>query len=666
VGGAVLGLAMVLPWISIPGGALARALLAGRGDPIPGTGAAWRSLPLLSVFLALLLTMATLVAFLSAARHRLQVLFAGLTAGCGLLVFVALIDKLFAQRVSEEHTAVGAGGYLGLVGVVTIVAGASMVIREARAVPSAPRSARSAARVDIQPLDRGPPELGARSWIWAAVGTAAILAAYLATRLSFESRFPYFFDEALYADFANQAAGSQDKLFTVLEIGQGPLLIWLGAVWVQLGFAPLTAVRLVSVTAGLLTVGVIGLLARSLWGAAAGWVAAGLCVALPFFVVHDGIGIYEPLVTLIIASALFLQIAMARRPDPRVAALLGVVLAAGILTKQNSLPALALLPVSLLCFDWSDAGRRRRLTTWIAGVAIVAGIAFAAYLVQRSSSYYPQREAATKNILLWPVRSVTDVLNDPFGVFGQNWATYRPALIGYVTVPLILTTVAGAVLSWRTRPRLTAVLVAWIVVPFAIGMMFQLRPFPRHAMFLVPAALVLSAYALVEAARFARQKLPRRTAAIACAAGLALLLAPALTLDARVLAHPATARYPGLDYWQYVAGWPAGGPWRSATDLVRRRGAGREVVILIPGSYTVLRQSLSSRYVLADASSPLAPRAQFGLFDTAGFPVDPKGFDRQLARLNFTRIARFQRPRGPCSGPREPSCGGSVVVYERR
>jgi len=156
-------------------------------------------------------------------------------------------------------------------------------------------------------------------------------------------------------------------------------------------------------------------------------------------------------------------------------------------------------------------------------------------------------------------------------------------------------------------------------------------------------------------------------AAIACLAAAGLVLAPAVILDARVLAHPATARYPGLDYWQYVAGWPAGGPWRGAADLIERRATGLEVVILTPGSYGVLRQILEDgdRYVFASASSAPAARAQFGLFDTAGFPVDPKGFDLQLARRGFVRIGRFDRPRGPCPGPREPSCGGSVIVFER-
>ena len=92
--------------------------------------------------------------------------------------------------------------------------------------------------------------------------------------------------------------------------------------------------------------------------------------------------------------SLYLQIEFARRPRLWLAGLLGVVLAAGVLTKLNTLPALVLLPVSLLCFDWSGPGRRRRMTRWLQGIAVVTAIVVAAYLLQRSSSYYVQLEAA--------------------------------------------------------------------------------------------------------------------------------------------------------------------------------------------------------------------------------------------------------------------------------
>ena len=59
----------------------------------------------------------------------------------------------------------------------------------------------------------------------------------------------------------------------------------------------------------------IGLLARRLGGDLTGLVAAGLAVVVPFFLVHDGIGIMEPLVTLVMASALLAQVELARRPS---------------------------------------------------------------------------------------------------------------------------------------------------------------------------------------------------------------------------------------------------------------------------------------------------------------------------------------------------------------
>src|SRR5205823_5072751 len=103
----------------------------------------------------------------------------------------------------------------------------------------------------------------------------------------------YFFDEGTYANFTAQASHSRHQLFVSLTIAREPLQIWLGIPWVKLGLGPLTAMRAVSVISGLLTVGVVGLLGRRLGGTAVALVAAALCVVLPLFVVHDGIGIYE-------------------------------------------------------------------------------------------------------------------------------------------------------------------------------------------------------------------------------------------------------------------------------------------------------------------------------------------------------------------------------------
>jgi 4-amino-4-deoxy-L-arabinose transferase-like glycosyltransferase len=375
--------------------------------------------------------------------------------------------------------------------------------------------------------------------------------------------------------------------------------------------------------------------------------AAALCVVLPFFLVHDAIGIIEPLVTLVMAGALYLQVELARRPDLKVGILLGLVLAAGILTKENTKPALALVPLSLLCFDWSPADRRRRLTVWLGGVVIAAGMVLGAMLLLRSSSIYPLYEASRKRPLIYTVRTFDDVLAHPFAELGRSWAVYRPALTGYVTIPLLAVAVAGAVLGLRRRLRLTALLVAWIAVPFATSLLFSALPYPRHIMYLMPPIVVLAAYALVEGARLVRSVMAPRRATAAAAAVVGLVLAPGLLLDARVLADPGSARYPGLDDVQYVTGTGAGSVWPDVADTIRRRGRGRRVVLLTSRSYSQVLEMLlgpDRRYVFVSGRSPLADRAQFDLDDDIPF-YDPDAGEA-VRRGRFVPVGRFARPRG--------------------
>jgi Dolichyl-phosphate-mannose-protein mannosyltransferase len=291
---------------------------------------------------------------------------------------------------------------------------------------------------------------------WLAI--AGIVVGYVVTRWLFIDRFPYFLDEGTYAVFANRAANDTGDLFYSYTIGREPLMFWLGIPWIKLGINPLISVRLVSAVAGLLTLVFVGLLARRYAGAAAGLTAAALCVVIPFFVVHDGIGIIEPMVTLVMAAALYLQVEFARRPDLRVAALLGLVLAAGMWTKENTTPALALLPLSLLVLDWSPDGRAERLKRWLVGVAIAVAMVVAAKLLLRVSDMYDLYEASRDDPLLYTVRPIGDVLSDPFGVLGQTWDAYHPAFTGYITIPLLAVALAGAVLGLRSQPRLTALL----------------------------------------------------------------------------------------------------------------------------------------------------------------------------------------------------------------
>src|SRR5688572_11159427 len=97
-------------------------------------------------------------------------------------------------------------------------------------------------------------------WRTALLAVGGLVLLYLALRLALIERFPPFTDEALYADWTLQGFEEPDARFLALANGKEPLLPWLGMVWMALGADALTAVRLVSVAAGLVTLVAVGVL----------------------------------------------------------------------------------------------------------------------------------------------------------------------------------------------------------------------------------------------------------------------------------------------------------------------------------------------------------------------------------------------------------------------
>ena len=506
----------------------------------------------------------------------------------------------------------------------------------------------------------------------ATAAGCVFVVSYLVTRLVFIGKFPYFFDEGLYAGWANGITHSLHDLFIAETIGREPLLSWAGAVLIKLGFAPLTAMRWVSMLAGLATIGVVGLLGRKLGGLATGVVAAGLCVVLPMFLVHDGIGIYEPLVTLIMVIALYVELELAERPSLRMGAVLGVVFAAALLTKENTLPVIVLLPLSLVCFDFSREGRGRRVKLWLGAVAIsLLGVVFAEVLL-RSSGYWATY-VAVRNSPLYTVRSLSNVIDAPFNVFTRDaWRVFRQTMTGYVTLPLLVIGVVGAGLALRSRARITLVYLAWALVPTAGAIFFTTYPFPRHFMSGLPPFLVLVAYAVVRGWQWVSRQSWRTAGHAAYAVVGVLALVPALVFDGRVLAHPATVRYPSFDDWQYVTGFPAGSPWPKVANAIRHRAIGTKVVIITPNAdQRVVRLLLGDdhRYVFTDGDQPLGKHAQFAFTEAKGGVFGLGGMEVVRAQ-HFVEIGRFVRPR-PCSSPlplftdRCPPGGDAVILYER-
>lgn len=507
------------------------------------------------------------------------------------------------------------------------------------------------------------------------------MALYVLTRLGLLWRFPPFWDESFYGVEGQTAFDDPAQRFAALTDGKGPLLDWTSALLIGQGFHPLTAVRTVSFLAGMITLGAVGLIGRALGGLTVGLVAAALYVVLPLFLVHDSIGVVDPLVAAAAAVALCLQLRLARRPEALTAIGLGVALTAGILAKQTGMFALVLLPVSLVCFDRRAAGRRGRTVRWVGYAALALLITAIGTAVIRLSPLYdrlPQTTAA-----LHQFRPVGEAVKHPFAELGTNGPGFGGVLTGYLTVPLLAALIVGAVLALRARRRQAVVLLAWGLVPFAAALALVEYGYARYVLSAIPPVVALAAYGLVEGGRRIRVRWAAPRARLIGAVAILVVLVPALARDARILADPSTAAYPGEDDWQFVAGWPAGTGVRGLARALEQRatpGATTTVAYVYFPPWSLAAELdhphriTTGALASADDFVARAPGGRTFRFVRLGTPAargaqfvyqhDVFGLPAGASLAGYRVVAAFRRPRGgKVKG--EQQAPTTVQLYER-
>jgi dolichyl-phosphate-mannose-protein mannosyltransferase len=479
-----------------------------------------------------------------------------------------------------------------------------------------------------------------RPAVWAL---AAIVAIFLATRLAILWRFPPFLDESLYASWAKEIHDSGQNRYVPLSNGKLPLLPWLGAVVMWLGAAPLTAVRFVSLGSGLVSLGCVGAIGRRLGGTWTGVAAAGLYAVVPYFVVHDVIGLYEPLLTATAMLALYLQLRLADEPRLADALLLGLALGAGLLTKESGRFALVLLPFSLLCFRWEAPRRWWRLARWAGGAVLAVAVAGAMWSVLKLSEHYSILGRTAKQVE--PVRSVGSGLAHPIRWLDFAWPGERTHILGYVTAPIVILAAIGLGLALRRGWRLPLFVLLWAALPFGAATLLAENTFARYTLQVAPPLAVLAAYGLVRLVAFVRT-LPVRADRLAAGAAVAtaLVLLPAFLFDGEVLADPNRADYPGSSDKEYATSWTAGNAWVAVADeLNGLTGSGRSTVTVFAQGSPALGLELHPNVVQEGGVN-----ARFAIDNGGGIPADHGPGE-------LRQIWSYQRPRN----------GTPLELYER-
>jgi hypothetical protein len=362
---------------------------------------------------------------------------------------------------------------------------------------------------------------------------------------------------------------------------------------------------------------------------------------------------------------------------------LGFILGAAILTKQSGWFLVALLPAALILFPRGPAAGRR-LAMWAACTAVTLVITGLAYSLQFLTPIFYNTPPIENHHFLG------DAIANAPKYLRQNWPVLQAGAVGYLTPPLVLLMLVGAWRAFRSSPRHAALLASYVLLPLGAASIIATIPAPRYLVIVVPILAIFIGIGLVTMVDWARTA--RARSRLLVPALLALAFAPALYLDALVLADPERAPYPGVDEWQYVtSNQLSGGPLSDLVEELERRARGEPRPTIAtynsfnPGTILVAMNGRNwgprTRYFVTGTQLDFPKQARWVVIEDRAVGPYHKyglGIDRLLGRSDetvprwsidplfppavaklrergFRLVAKFPRPRS----------GAAVYLYER-
>jgi 4-amino-4-deoxy-L-arabinose transferase-like glycosyltransferase len=361
---------------------------------------------------------------------------------------------------------------------------------------------------------------------------------------------PVFMDE----DIHTQAVLHLDRVSRrsiarlVMEVGKPPLPFVSQAVLTRAVGDAVTAGRLQSAAGGVATIVLTYFLGRRLAGglAGAGFVAASMYALSPVAVLHERMVLQDGLLTPAALGAVLVSWSAVERADARRALLAG---ALGALAVQIKVPGVGTAAAPLLVLVATPPATRRR----VLAAAIAAMGPLLCYFSLRLSP-------------LWTSYAIQDQERvKPFSNVHTNLQNLWDSAQTYVPGAVWLLIAVGIVCLVLARPRylwlVLGMLAVWIL-PWPFISNFDPSRYNLPGVPYLAALAGVGAMCLISG-------LNRKPAA----AGLATVavigaLAASAALSVGVSADLRSARLTRLDDWQYRSGWPSGGAYASAAELV--------------------------------------------------------------------------------------------------
>lgn len=472
-----------------------------------------------------------------------------------------------------------------------------------------------------------------------------LIAAYFSTRLYNILSLPIFTDEAIYIRWSQIAKQDAAWRFISLTDGKQPSFVWLNMITLKLFDDPLLAGRIVSVAAGFLgMVGIFFLASELFKSRKIGFITAALYVIYPFSLVYDRMALYDSLVSSIAIWSLYFAVLLVRRIRLDISLILGMVWGAGLLTKNNSLISIYLIPFTLLLFDRKGKDIKERFMKWFVYVALSAVIAFLMFSILRLSPFY--HIIAEKTALF--VTPLSDWIKNPLKDFYGNFTGLTDWFISYFTIPAFVLVVASLFLGKKKFWEEKLLLIIWFILPF-IGLALTGRVlYPRFILFMTVFLLPIIAYGVDYILDHVKNNILKY-------ALIAISVAMFLRSDFYILTDFARAPIAKPDTDQLSNAWPAGGGVKEVISFLSEKSKNQKIFVASEGTFGSLPTNSIEIYLDGNMNVgrlgiyPLPPQIPEELVKKAEkMPVyfvlnDSENPPATWNNSNFKLIAKYQK-----------------------
>lgn len=394
-----------------------------------------------------------------------------------------------------------------------------------------------------------------------AVGIA-LVAIYVALRLSFLLRYPIFNDESIHLRFGQIIWQTGEWRYSLLHSGKQPLpyLIYGGVGLVLKN--QLLAGRLVSVGVGGLTWLLVTTLASRMYGYHAGLMTALWYSVLPMTVFFDRLVVVDNMLSLLFAALLNVLYGLRERWNVRRLLVIGLIAGIGLWVKTTGIVLLLVATAYLWYLGWQKRIRFIQIifsagTVWMLAIGCALP-----YLVQPS---IPRTvELQYDHILRWSELSLSSVNR-----YWEHLSTIVMVLVGYGT-PLLLVMPVYLLKNW-SRNQKHQFLFYGVLVPILVMLPVARKFEMRYLLFVTIPLLIL----------LGKMTLDHRVLGVG-----ALVMASILTIVqlfdpiAFFSLYPRTGIFRN-ETWQYIENWTSGYGIREALQRIELDRNGRPAVILV-------------------------------------------------------------------------------------